>query len=256
MERPKKVFSFSRFSAIFSGMGYSVTAPAPLSSALPRRVPTRRVARPRRARRDPACSQEPLRGPIHKAISGHRFYNPGIGRWVNRDPIEERGGAHLLVFAGNDTVNKADYLGLDWGPIPPWPVADPIPALKPCRVRIRGNLWLKMHGQEKSLNDYPGSVTEVRWKPSMDVDLFYRCYCRRVEFLQIATTVEDCRWPFCYDRSTGWHIDSPSSDARYPFYVPQTPWTRSVKHATMDDVPGGSSWPGTKRIEQKFETCA
>ncbi len=35
----------------------------------------------RRARSETACGQKPLRGPIHNAISGYRYYNPELGRW-------------------------------------------------------------------------------------------------------------------------------------------------------------------------------
>lgn len=40
------------------------------------------------------------------------FYNPEIGTWLSRDPIEEEGGANLYAMVGNDPVNKWDMLGL------------------------------------------------------------------------------------------------------------------------------------------------
>jgi RHS repeat-associated protein len=43
---------------------------------------------------------------------GYRFYSAGLGRWVNRDPIGERGGSVLYTVAANDIVNNLDYLGL------------------------------------------------------------------------------------------------------------------------------------------------
>jgi RHS repeat-associated protein len=43
---------------------------------------------------------------------GYRFYNPSTGRWLNRDPIGERGGLNLYGMVGNDALNFADYLGL------------------------------------------------------------------------------------------------------------------------------------------------
>jgi RHS repeat-associated protein len=43
---------------------------------------------------------------------GYRYYQPGTGRWLNRDPIEERGGLNLYAMVGNDAVNFLDYLGL------------------------------------------------------------------------------------------------------------------------------------------------
>src|SRR6266487_1220596 len=31
---------------------------------------------------------------------GFRYYNPSTGRWLSRDPIAERGGPNLYLFAG------------------------------------------------------------------------------------------------------------------------------------------------------------
>ena len=43
---------------------------------------------------------------------GYRFYDPANGRWLNRDPIGERGGLNLYGMTGNDAVCKSDLLGL------------------------------------------------------------------------------------------------------------------------------------------------
>ncbi|MDD4406250.1 MAG: RHS repeat-associated core domain-containing protein [Parabacteroides sp.] len=43
---------------------------------------------------------------------GYRYYSPALGRWLSRDPIEERGGLNLYGFVNNDPVNKWDKLGL------------------------------------------------------------------------------------------------------------------------------------------------
>jgi RHS repeat-associated protein len=42
---------------------------------------------------------------------GYRFYDAGLGRWISRDPISEKGGANLLAFVGNDAGNAVDALG-------------------------------------------------------------------------------------------------------------------------------------------------
>lgn len=44
---------------------------------------------------------------------GQRFYNPNLGRFVNRDPIEEEGGWNLYGMCGNDPVNNYDFLGYE-----------------------------------------------------------------------------------------------------------------------------------------------
>ena len=41
----------------------------------------------------------------------YRYYSPDLGRWLNRDPIGERGGWNLYVFVYNNTVSYFDDLG-------------------------------------------------------------------------------------------------------------------------------------------------
>ncbi len=43
---------------------------------------------------------------------GFRFYDPSLQRWLNRDPIGERGEINLYRFVTNDPINKLDPLGL------------------------------------------------------------------------------------------------------------------------------------------------
>ena len=45
---------------------------------------------------------------------GYRYYSPVLGRWISRDPIEERGGRHLYAYARNAVPNIVDAHGL-WG---------------------------------------------------------------------------------------------------------------------------------------------
>ena len=71
---------------------------------------------------DPAVGDQPFRfsskftddetGLIYY---GARYYSPSLGRFINRDPIEEAGGLNLYGFCGNDGVNCVDYLGLAQG---------------------------------------------------------------------------------------------------------------------------------------------
>jgi hypothetical protein len=54
------------------------------------------------------CAARWLVGP--STASG--FYNPSTGRWLNRDPAQEKGGSNPLVFAGNTPIGNFDMLGL------------------------------------------------------------------------------------------------------------------------------------------------
>lgn len=42
----------------------------------------------------------------------YRAYDPNLGRWISRDPIQETGGLNLYVYCSNNVVNKSDVLGL------------------------------------------------------------------------------------------------------------------------------------------------
>jgi len=47
---------------------------------------------------------------------GFRYYSAEMGRWMSRDPIEEKGGVNLYGMVGNDSQNNWDYLGHEgWG---------------------------------------------------------------------------------------------------------------------------------------------
>ena len=42
---------------------------------------------------------------------GYRFYVPESGRWLNRDPIEERGGLNVNAFSSNNATCFFDVDG-------------------------------------------------------------------------------------------------------------------------------------------------
>lgn len=43
----------------------------------------------------------------------YRYYSPELGRWVKRDPIEEKGDVNLYAMVGNNLIDYNDYLGLE-----------------------------------------------------------------------------------------------------------------------------------------------
>lgn len=42
-----------------------------------------------------------------------RAYNSGLGRWLNRDPMEEQAGSNLYGYVENDPISYTDPLGLE-----------------------------------------------------------------------------------------------------------------------------------------------
>lgn len=50
-------------------------------------------------------------------VSGRRYYSSSHGRFLGRDPIEEKGGLNLYLFCRNNCVNSWDVLGMAEDPI-------------------------------------------------------------------------------------------------------------------------------------------
>jgi len=55
-----------------------------------------------------------FRHPSTRLLLGlHRAYSPSLGRWLSRDPLNERVGPNLYAYVGNSPLNWRDPLGLD-----------------------------------------------------------------------------------------------------------------------------------------------
>lgn len=55
-----------------------------------------------------------------------RAYSTNLGRWINRDPIEERGGNNLYAYVRNNAISRTDPMGLsDCANAPPMRSDDP-----------------------------------------------------------------------------------------------------------------------------------
>jgi len=62
---------------------------------------------------------------LHLAL--YRAYDADLGRWLNRDPIEEEGGINLYGYVENNTINQVDLMGLQRG----MPTTRPTPGVRP-----------------------------------------------------------------------------------------------------------------------------
>jgi RHS repeat-associated protein len=56
------------------------------------------------------------------ALLGHRYYYPGIGRFINRDPIGYAGGINLYGYCNNDAETSFDPTGFCCNSAPAWEV--------------------------------------------------------------------------------------------------------------------------------------
>ncbi|GAA5142419.1 hypothetical protein GCM10023213_28340 [Prosthecobacter algae] len=78
---------------------------------------------------------------------GYRYYSPGLGRWLSRDPIGESGGVNIYTYALNRSVNALDYLGLEIEEVPDADCFGPITGKQtkvPLSVKKSGKILNKL----------------------------------------------------------------------------------------------------------------
>lgn len=104
---------------------------------------------------------------------GLRFYKTDIGRWLNRDPIEENGGIGLYCFVRNRPMDQVDPLGqyyVAMNPPPAW-FDSFVDEGKPCccdsapsvELKIEDNGTSGWHVRVLAHIEYDGCVSEMRW---------------------------------------------------------------------------------------------
>ena len=52
---------------------------------------------------------------------GYRFYMPNLGRWLNRDPLQEQGEINLYAYVNGDPMGYVDPDGLNFIPVGDFP---------------------------------------------------------------------------------------------------------------------------------------
>ena len=96
----------------------------------------------------------------HMQELGLRYYNPGLGRWISRDPIGEWGGGGLYVFVNNNPIDIIDRLGLQAGyggggntvGVASCPIATEKKAVGRGFVRIDSEWWIETQLTQSGLS--------------------------------------------------------------------------------------------------------
>jgi RHS repeat-associated protein len=84
---------------------------------------------------------------------GYRYYQPAVGRWLTRDPLQEAGGLNLYEFVQNNPVNYID----------PWGLKDRKPRRRPKYGFPNGILGLGV-SMQASHNSPSPPVSPEEWK--------------------------------------------------------------------------------------------
>ncbi len=89
------------------------------------------------------------------AMPAHAFYDPSLGRWLNRDPVGEKSDRNLYRYVLNDSVSRLDAYGLQVAqfgapvqfPVPPAPtpvnIPPPCAPYPDCIRPPQGDPWTK-----------------------------------------------------------------------------------------------------------------
>jgi RHS repeat-associated protein len=167
---------------------------------------------------------------------GYRYYSARLGRWINRDPLEEDGGLNLYAYV-NDPLSGFDPLGL--APTINW------------IIYVK-----KSEGTAPTLD---ASFTVIVRDEAC-------CFCDSIQWVQIVS--DEWAGPLLEGGSKGWIVDN-RSKAKPPYHT--TPWyTKDVRagepvetvngcvvDGVMRDSPGAHSrswwW---RSFRQDFESCA
>ncbi len=95
----------------------------------------------------------------------YRYYEPGLQRWINRDPLEEGGGINLFEFDSSDPISIMDPYGLtdcDW-------LAEGEEATAKRRTRDYQAAEATVENGKKALRNPPTPVDPAALKQAQDL---------------------------------------------------------------------------------------
>ena len=125
---------------------------------------------------------------------GYRYYSTDLGRWINRDPIQERGGLNVYGFVDNEPVSRIDMWGLS------------------AAGTVAMTIWMPIV-ESDFLMFKRKWLMELRWDPPTDGDWALSCECKPC---QKAVWIQDARWhvviPGLPDINEDWHNEWDEDD--------------------------------------------
>ncbi|PMO47310.1 hypothetical protein BCT10_00010 [Vibrio splendidus] len=101
---------------------------------------------------------------------GYRFYMPNLGRWLNRDPLQEQGGINLYAYVNGDPLGYVDPDGRFAVAMLHPAVAIPVSAYLVCRAIGGCDEIPNLPDWPSWQNSEEGSGTETESCPSNDHD--------------------------------------------------------------------------------------
>lgn len=149
----------------------------------------------------------------------YRYYDPQLGRWLSRDPIEEYGSINLFIFTENNAIDFIDHLGLAAAAETKW-----------AKSTVKN--WHRQREKEKQdhynrnegRNFPPKTIDEARknnWKKAGD---FENSYHRNNGANNEKWLSPDGRQEGVYNSDTGELDNSPENKGTYNFSPPCEAW--------------------------------
>ena len=175
---------------------------------------------------------------------GYRYYSPELGRWINRDPIGERGSHNLSAVCRNNCVDHGDTLGqwiFDSGPSPEdrceeakarllamYPDLDRLLAHDDCAMdNVLEDIQCKERGPTDppdAYGGYHGGEASIYLEPEYSVDDYFRHMLHELQHAfqdcgGHCILADDCKARLCHE------LEAYFCELVYPQESPD-PWYR------------------------------
>ena len=114
---------------------------------------------------------------------GRRYYQPSNGRFLGRDPKQEKGGLNLFGFCSNNAVNRWDYLGMT-------PLSDALASQTALESAI-AELEAEINALQTATDDSQAFASEISQKSSARDSKQVELADVRAEILRLQLQVAD-----------------------------------------------------------------